>query len=464
MNKYKSLAKNTAIFAIGTFGSKILSFIMVFFYSRAMQTAEFGLLDIIINSASLLLPISMLGITNAVIRFGLDDDYRQNDVFTTGLLSVGIGFGILLLAAPLIMLVEDLKRYIVLFYAHILASALRHVCSFFVRSDNKTKLYAADGIFSTFMTCALTIIFLIPLKMGIVGYMLAIIIADFCSVIFLTVSSKAYKNISFKNLDFSVTKQMIRFSLPLMPTALLWWVVNVSDRYFVKYMEGNAANGLYAASYKIPTILTLVSAIFLDAWQISAVSENKSKSRNEFYSVIFKSFQGAIFVAGSVLIITAKLVTKILLAESYYDSWQYIPTLIFATVFSCFVVFMGNIYLAQKKNVATLLTTVLGAALNLVLNGPFIKIFGVQGAAIATCISYFVVYAARAIDIKRCDKDMKLSSWRVFINSSLMFTQTVIMILEIHNWLPLQFLLLAATVVFNYKMLLQLIKKVLKKD
>jgi len=66
LNKYKSLAKNTAIFAIGTFGSKILSFIMVFFYSRAMQTDEFGLLDIIINSASLLLPIAMLGITNAV--------------------------------------------------------------------------------------------------------------------------------------------------------------------------------------------------------------------------------------------------------------------------------------------------------------------------------------------------------------------------------------------------------------
>lgn len=464
MNKYKSLAKNTAIFAIGTFGSKILSFIMVFFYSRAMQTAEFGLLDIIINSASLLLPISMLGITNAVIRFGLDDDYSQNDVFTTGILSVGIGFCVLLLASPLIMLVEDLKKYIVLFYAHILMSALRHVCSFFVRGDNKTKLYAADGIFSTFMTCALTIIFLIPLKMGIVGYMLAIIIADFSSVLFLTVSSKAYRHLSFKRLDFSVTKQMIRFSLPLMPTALLWWVVNVSDRYFVKYIEGNAANGLYAASYKIPTILTLVSAIFLDAWQISAVSEIKSRERNEFYSDIFKSFQGAIFVVGSVLILTSKLVTKLLLAESYYDSWQYIPTLIFATVFSCFVVFMGNIYLAQKKNVATLLTTVVGAALNLILNGPFIKIFGVQGAAIATCVSYFVVYAARAIDIKRKDKDIRLSSIRVLINSCLMLAQTVIMILETPYWVLLQFALLILTIIFNYKMLIELIKKVLKKD
>lgn len=300
--------------------------------------------------------------------------------------------------------------------------------------------------------------------MGIVGYMLAIIIADFCSVIFLILGSKAYKNISFGKLDFAITRQMIRFSLPLMPTSLLWWVVNVSDRYFVKYMIDSSANGLYAASYKIPTILTLVSAIFLDAWQISAVSENKSKSRNKFYSDIFRSFQGAIFVVGSVLILTAKLVTKLLLAESYYASWQYIPMLIFATVFSCFVVFMGNIYLAEKKNIATLLTTVLGAALNLALNGPFIKIFGVQGAAIATCISYFVVYAARVIDIKRCDKDMQLSSWRVLVNSALMLTQTLIMILEVTFWLPLQILLLAATVVFNYKMLLQLIKKVLKKD
>lgn len=464
MNKYKSLAKNTAIFAIGTFGSKILSFIMVFFYSRAMQTDEFGLLDIIINSASLLLPIAMLGITNAVIRFGLDDDYKKQDVFTTGLVSVGIGFGILLLASPLIMLVDDLKDYIVLFYAHILMSALRHVCSFFVRSDNKTKLYAADGILSTFMTCALTIIFLIPLQMGIVGYMLAIIIADFCSVLFLIFSSKAYKNISFSKLNFAVTKQMIRFSLPLMPTSLLWWVVNVSDRYFVKYMIGNSANGLYAASYKIPTVLTLVSAIFLDAWQISAVSENKSKSRNEFYSDIFKSFQGAIFVVGSVLILTAKLVTKLLLAESYYASWQYIPTLIFATVYSCFVVFMGNIYLAQKKNVATLLTTVAGAVTNLLLNGILIYFMGVQGAAVATCISYFVVYAARAIDIKRKDKDMHLSSYRVLINSFIMLVQTVIMILEVPFWLPLQIVCLCVTIIFNYKMLIELVKKILKKD
>ncbi len=464
MNKYKSLAKNTAIFAIGTFGSKILSFIMVFFYSRAMSTAEFGLLDIIINSASLVIPVAFLGITNAVIRFGLDDDYKQSDVFTTGLLSVGIGFGFLLLLSPLVMMIDDLKQYIVIFYLHILMSALRHVCSFFVRSDNKPKLYAADGIFSTFMTCLLTIIFLIPLKMGIVGYMLAIIIADLLSVVFLILGSRAYKNINFKTLNFKISRQMISFSLPLMPTSLLWWVVNVSDRYFVKYMIGDSANGLYAAAYKIPTILTLASAIFLDAWQISAVSENKSHERNEFYSDIFKSFQGAIFVVGSVLIFSSKLVTKILLAESYYDSWQYIPVLIFATAFSCFVVFMGNIYLAAKRNIATLVTTVAGAVINLILNGILILFFGAQGAAIATCISYFVVYAARAIHIKRKEKDIDFSSGYVLINSVIMIFQTALMLIEPPLWWLWQTVCLIATVLVNYKMLIKLLQKILKKD
>lgn len=463
VNKYEKLAKNTAIFAVGTFGSKILSFIMVFFYSRAMQTAEFGMLDIIINSGSLMIPIAMLGITNAVIRFGLDDDYNNKDVITSAFAAIGLGFSVLLLACPFIMLIDDLKQYIVLLYAHVLMSAFRHVCSFFVRADKRMTLYAADGVFSTFMTCLLTIIFLIPLRMGIVGYMLAIILADFCSVIFLCSFGKVFPRISFKGFNKNLCAKMIRFALPLMPTSLLWWVVNVSDRYFVKFMISDSANGLYAAAYKVPTILTLVSAIFLDAWQISAVSENKSKEKDEFYSSVFRSFQGGIFMVGAFLIIFAKLITKILLAESYYLSWQYIPTLIFATVFSCFVVFLGNIYLAESKNVATLTTTIAGAVLNLILNYFLIPVFGANGAAIATLVSYFIVFLLRALDLKyRVKSKVNFCFFKVLINSIFMIVQTAIMIAEPKNWLIFELGIILITIVFNINVLLPLIKKVLR--
>lgn len=463
MNKYSALAKNTVIFAIGTFSSKILSFIMVFFYSRAMQTAEFGMLDILINSAALMLPLAMLGITNAIIRFGLDDENKKSDVFTSGLIAVGIGFGVLLVVSPAIMLIDDLKNYVVLLYAYVLMSALRHICSFFVRANNQPKLFAIDGVFSTFMTCLLTLIFLIPLKMGIVGYMLAIILADLSSVIFLSINGRLWSFVNFKGLNKRLTGTMIKFSLPLMPTSLLWWVVNVSDRYFVKYMLGDSANGLYAAAYKVPTILTLVATIFLDAWQISAVTEHKSEERNSFYSNIFKTFQGGVFVVGSLLIITAKLVTKILLAESYYDSWQYIPVLIFATVFISFVTFLGNIYLAEKKNVATLLTTLVGAVLNLILNYFLIKQMGAQGAAVATLISYVAVFIIRAVDIKIRNRDISFATFTVIINSLIMLAQVYLMLLEPNNWLIYQLICVALLIVVNIKNLLLLIKKVLKR-
>ncbi|MBE6797718.1 MAG: hypothetical protein E7531_05215 [Ruminococcaceae bacterium] len=463
MNKYSALAKNTVIFAIGTFSSKILSFIMVFFYSRAMQTAEFGMLDILINSAALMLPLAMLGITNAIIRFGLDDENKKSDVFTSGLIAVGIGFGVLIVVSPAIMLIDDLKNYVVLLYAYVLMSALRHICSFFVRANNQPKLFAIDGVFSTFMTCLLTLIFLIPLRMGIVGYMLAIILADLSSVIFLSINGRLWSFVNFKGLNKRLTGTMIKFSLPLMPTSLLWWVVNVSDRYFVKYMLSDSANGLYAAAYKVPTILTLVATIFLDAWQISAVTEHKSEERNSFYSNIFKTFQGGVFVVGSLLIITAKLVTKILLAESYYDSWQYIPVLIFATVFISFVTFLGNIYLAEKKNVATLLTTLVGAVLNLILNYFLIKQMGAQGAAVATLISYVAVFIIRAVDIKIRNRDISFATFTVIINSLIMLAQVYLMLLEPNNWLIYQLICVALLIVVNIKNLLLLIKKVLKK-
>ena len=463
MNRYQNLAKNTVIFAIGTFSSKILSFVMVFFYSRAMQTAEFGMLDIIISSASLMLPLAYLGVTNAIIRFGLDAENRKSDVFTTGLVAVGIGFGILVVASPLIMLIEDLRPYIVLIYAHVLMSALRHICSFFVRANDQAKLFAVDGVFSTFMTCLLTYIFLIPLRLGIVGYVLAIILADLSSVIFLTIKGKLWKYTKFKGLNKKLTATMIRFSLPLMPTSLLWWVVNVSDRYFVKYMIGDSANGLYAAAYKVPTILTLVATIFLDAWQISAVVENKSETRNRFYTNIFKSFQGGVFVVGSVLILLSKFVTRILLADSYYDSWQYIPVLIFATVFISFVTFLGNIYLAEKRNVGTLITTLIGAVSNLILNYLLIPTFGAQGAAIATCISYALVFLIRAVDIKWRNRDISFAPISVTVNSIIMLAQVVIMLFEPPHWLAYQFICLLLLTVINFKTLITLIKKILKR-
>jgi len=302
------------------------------------------------------------------------------------------------------------------------------------------------------------------LKMGIRGYLLAIILADLSSVLFLSIGDKMWRKLRFRGHHFSVTKKMLLFSLPLIPTTLLWWIINVSDRFFVLHMISESANGLYAAAYKVPTVLTLVSNVFLDAWQISAVVENRSESRNRFFRDIFYSFQGAVFAAASVLVFASKFVTKILLAPSYYESWRYIPVLMAATAFSCFVVFLGNIYLAEKRSVSTLITTVIGAVLNIAMNALLIPKMGANGAALATFASYFVIFLVRALDIHHRSPELTFSPLRLSVNTLLLGGQVALMLYEGRLWILWQALIVSAMLLINIQPLIAVAKKIFRKQ
>ncbi len=149
-NKYRNLAQNTAIFAIGTFSSKLLVFIMMPIYTRALSTAEYGTVDLIQQISNLLVPIVTLGVTNALIRFGLDKSFRKNDVFTTGIICFLGGFSLLLCFSPLIHMISVTSDHTVMLYFFVLMSAMREMCSQFSRAKGYVKLYAFDGFFNYF--------------------------------------------------------------------------------------------------------------------------------------------------------------------------------------------------------------------------------------------------------------------------------------------------------------------------
>ncbi|MFR1215251.1 MAG: lipopolysaccharide biosynthesis protein [Acutalibacteraceae bacterium] len=276
-NKYRNLAQNTAIFAIGTFSSKVLVFLMMPIYTRALTTAEYGTVDLIQQISNLLVPIVTLGVTNALIRFGADRSFRKNDVFTTGVICLLGGFSLLLCFAPVIHMISYTSDHTVMLYFFVLMSSARELCSQFSRAKGYVKLFAFDGFLSTLMTCLLTITFLLGFKWGINGYLSAIIVSDALSTMFLFFSARLYQNIKFRSLNKRTFKMMLRFAVPMIPSTLLWWIVSVSDRYVITYVVGPEANGLYAAAYKIPTIIVLVSTIFMNAWQVSAFAETKDK-------------------------------------------------------------------------------------------------------------------------------------------------------------------------------------------
>ncbi|MGN1122776.1 MAG: lipopolysaccharide biosynthesis protein [Eubacterium sp.] len=466
MDKYKKLASNTIIFAIGTFSSKILSFLLMPFVTRMMQTGDYGAADLIQQTVNVLIPIVTLQVNSAALRFALDKAANKKDVFTVGVRTTLIGFTVFLLCAyPLsFVTIKDFRLgdYILLIIAFVLVSSFRQLCQQFVRGMGHVKLFAVDGIIATATTLLFTILFLGPFKWGITGYIVAIIASDACSVIFFTVTAKLYRYVTPKCFDKSIGTQMLKYCVPLIPTVVLWWIINVSDRYMVTYFIDSSANGLYTAASKIPNFVILFSQIFIDAWQLSAVDEYDSQSRAHFFTRVFRVYSGGVFAVASALILACQFLTKILVAGSYYDSWKFVPILIIATTYSCVVNFLASVYMAEKKSMMSLVTAMSGAVTNVALNLLFIPRLGANGAAIATVCSFLVVFVTRGLNTRKYIKiDFKLPVMAA--QTVILVTQSALMLYLKSGILlySLEGVLLALMLLINLKPIKELITLIL---
>ncbi|MBE6706379.1 MAG: hypothetical protein E7577_01920, partial [Ruminococcaceae bacterium] len=72
MGRTKRLLSNTVILGAGTFASKVLVFLLMPLYTAVLSTSEFGVADILTQTANLLMPLAAVGICDAIFRFVLD--------------------------------------------------------------------------------------------------------------------------------------------------------------------------------------------------------------------------------------------------------------------------------------------------------------------------------------------------------------------------------------------------------
>lgn len=462
MNKYKTLLSNTLLISIGTFGSKILVFFMVRFYTGYLTPSDYGTADLITQTANLLFPIISLGITDGVFRFALDNERGRRSVFTVGFITITAGSVFFLAAIPLLNTVKEFKGYIWLIVVYTMASCYHSLCSQFIRARGNTALFSVQGIINTALVIGLNVLFLAVMRIGVTGYVLSVVLADFLCTVFLVVKERLWTQLTLHPRKIAFTK-MLRYSIPLIPATIFWWITSVSDRYMVNAMIGSTENGIYAVSYKIPTILTLVSSIFMQAWQFSAVTESHGdkKEHIRFFSNVWRSFQAVMFLAGAVIIAFAKPAIRLLSTEQYYSAWQYVPLLSASMIFTAFVSFTGTVYVVTKQSGISFITAMAGAAINIALNLLLIPSpLGVQGAAIATFLSYFAVFLIRAVNSRKYIP-FKLYGGHVAVNTVIILIQIVFSVLELPFWIPVQAVSLIALAAVNYQFILVCLNKLL---
>lgn len=454
MGRLKKLLSNTAIIGAGTFISKALVFFLMPLYTAYLSSAEFGIADILMQTANLIIPLAVLGINEGLFRFSIGtDEIQRKRVFSASILTMLAGM------LPLALLIQILRAFSVydgfiwLVFLYICSANLHLIVANYLRGCEKMKIFAIQGIVNTALVITLNVIFLVAFDMGVTGYVLSVVIADLLVSVFLIAYCRLYRDINFKNVDKGLFGMLISFSLPYIPTTLMWTITSVSDRFVIMGTLGEGAaaiNGLYAAAYKLPTLITMAGGIFIKAWQISSAGEKNKKAREGFFNSVYRNYLSFMFVGGAFLVSFAKIMTNLLLDDSYYNSWSYVPILAIAMIFFAFSEFLGTVYFVEKKSMHTLLTATVGAVTNIALNFILIPKMAAQGAAIATAISYGVVFLIRVIDTKKYIK-FDRAYLKTLINTVTIIAQAAIMVLEIPYWWIWQIGFILFMLLFNAK-------------
>lgn len=399
--KYSMLVSNTILFAVSNFGSKLVSLFIQPYLTYALESPDvMGVTKLMQAVTNLLIPVVSLGVSYAVIRFGLDKNQDKASVFMNGLATILLGFGLMVLCWPAVRLIPNAADYLVLLYLCVLASCLRTLCTQFIRARMRNRLVAVDGVMTTASLLLFYLLFLSVLNMGATGYLLALFCSDLCSAVFVFVAGGCGKFFDLRKFDRPLWGEMLRYCVPMIPAAISFWIINASDQFYVQAMcdgvggrSSEAWVGLLGVGYFLPQLITFVGQFFYEAWQLSAVTEEEE--RETFFNRVFRAFASVLFCCAAGIIWLCQPLMNLFRAD-YFEAWQFVPFLVLASMCTCLNNFLNSVYVVYKRSSSSLVTMLAGAALNLVLNCLFILWFGPVGVTSASFLSLLLVFLLRA--------------------------------------------------------------------
>lgn len=436
--KTKTLAKNFSILTVSNFTSKILVFLLVPIYTNILSTEEYGLYDLVITTVSLLLPILTLNIIDAVMRFLMDKNIDKTQVASIGFYYTSVSiiiFAVLIYFVDYFSIGQNISGYKILIVAYYAFYVLNLYCTHIAKGIEKIKEIGVAGVAGTLTMIGMNILFLCYVKLGLKGFFLANIISNVVPVFYLIFSLKLCNYIKFKKINYNLQYEMFFYCLPLIASAIGWWVNCGSDKYIVTLFCGMSACGLLSVAYKIPSIINTFQSIFIQAWQISAVKEYGENDTAIFYGRTFSFLNIMTCLLCSILIILTKPIAYLLFSKEFYLSWQFVPFLLLSCVFNSASGFLGPILSAKKDSKTMALSSLIGVVTNIGLNVAFVYIFGVIGTTIATAMSSFFIFIMRYATVKYDLKIEKIITipltWMLLIIQTMIEVYTDMWIIEL---------------------------------
>lgn len=406
MRRESNFVKSTLILAIGTVMPKLASFVTLPLYTAYLTKAEYGTYDLVLTLCSLFIPIATLMLPNAAFRFMIENQNNPHEqkkivtnVFVVDFITAAFALAVLYIC--LFKLDCFIRGLICLYFLTDIATS---ICQQISRGLSQNRVYSVSACLLAFTNMVLALIAMCLLKAGISGVIICLIIATFLSSIYIITQLKLFSYFDISLVDRRCIKELLGYSWPLIPNSISSWAMTMSDRLIVLAVLGVEQNALLAVAHKIPQILLLVQNAFTMSWQENAALSANDKDVSEYYTKMFHILYYVMAGSTMLLIASISLLFKILIKGNYDEAFYQVPIYFVAFFLSCISTYLGGIYLAYKKTMNVGITTVISAAINILVDILLIKYIGLYAASISTLCGYIFIDIYRYFEVQKIVK------------------------------------------------------------
>jgi O-antigen/teichoic acid export membrane protein len=389
--------KHSMIYGSSIFLNRAVLLIMMPLYIRYLSVEQYGKLEILNITSTLIILLMQMGLGSAIFRSVLYQPQKDNKI----IISTSFYFLILMSTIQLVFLLifsskisfwmfkdlSDINLFRII--------AIVSFCNIFsiiplavIRMSNRSLLFSLISFISFIFEISLNIVFLIKFKLGIHGILLAMLIKSF---VFMMVYVYLIKNELIRKFSIGELKEMIKFGFPLVPSAIFFTVMSLTDRYFLNLYTNLGQVGIYTFGYRIGLIISLVINAFQIAWPSILFTIAREKNAKEKYASIFTCYFAFLTLIGLILSIFSKDIVNILGTQAYQSSSKIIPFI------TTSYIFMGIYYMTsigiqiKKKTIFEPIVMLVPMILNIIMNNIFIPKFGIIGAATVHTISFVLL-------------------------------------------------------------------------
>jgi O-antigen/teichoic acid export membrane protein len=398
---FKNLLKQSTIYTLSNVLSKAISLLMLPIYTQCLSPADYGLLELLFLVLTVAGMVFSLNLTAALPRyyFAINDDLNRRKListcatFTLGLALVSSLF-LYLFRFP-IGLWTTLGSGNVHFLTYIFILVAMDLCTqvalMYLRIQEKPLIFVGYNMTSFILGLILNLVFLVWLKMGVQGILYGLVISN--GIVFLLLQFRTFNQVGF----YFVGKQflqILRFSFPLVPAALLVFVLNMGDRFMLARLSTTAHVGIYALGYKFGMLIgSFIGGPFLQAWEPKRAELFESNS--DFREIFGRVMVYALVAMSFGCLLIACPITEILylVADSSYATAALITPLVAMgyMFYNLSEIADVGIFLKKKTFWYPILNGT-AALFNLTLNWYLIPRIGIVGSAIATAASFLLLF------------------------------------------------------------------------